>query len=330
MNIFAYGSLMYCPVWHAVAACQCRTSQAVLQDAAALDIKGEVYPGLTELLGARCDGILYYDVPPDALQRLDIFEGSYYQRRPILVDLPDGTQAPAEAYYVSQDQLHTVLTTPWDAKSFASAHLANFTAIARRGHVHIALFGGSFDPPHLGHLAIARAAMEQAGLDRVIFLPCRQSPHKAQSPGASGEQRLEMLRLATEEWAWAEVSAYETGRPPPSYSWQTAENFAREYKGAKLYWLMGADQWAGISKWARPERLGELLTFIVFPRSRVHPTPRENMRAIFLDGEFHVSSTAARALVAGNASLDVLTQLLPEPVASYILSKGLYRSETGS
>ena len=94
------------------------------------------------------------------------------------------------------------------------------------GPERIALFGGSFDPPHCAHLAIARAAAEHCGLQQVIFIPCRISPLKGRSPGASGADRLAMLRLATNGMAWASVSDWELSRPGPSYSWQSAEHFA--------------------------------------------------------------------------------------------------------
>jgi len=170
----------------------------------------------------------------------------------------------------------------------------------------LALFGGSFDPPHLAHLAIARAAVEQCGLDRVVFIPCRESPLKGKQPGATGPQRQEMLRLATAGLAWAEVSGWELERPGPSYSWQTAEHFAAEHPGAALHWLMGADQWAALERWVRPDVLRELLTFIVFTREGKAPQPREGWRMVHLRGEWAGSSTDARALLAAGEPAPLL------------------------
>ncbi len=189
------------------------------------------------------------------------------------------------------------------------------------GPEHIALFGGSFDPPHRAHLAIAQSAAEHSGLQQVIFIPCQVSPLKGRPPGASGHDRLAMLRLATHGLTWATVSAWELSRPGPSYSWQTAEHFARAHPGAALYWLMGADQWADLLRWARPDILRERLTFIVFTRDGTAPAGREGWRSIFLPGGFRGSSTEARRLLASGVST---AGLLPEEVADYAIKRRLY------
>lgn len=187
----------------------------------------------------------------------------------------------------------------------------------------IALFGGSFDPPHRAHLAIAQAAVDQCALNSVIFIPCRESPLKNRLPGASGPRRLEMLRLAVADLLWADVSDWELSRPGPSYSWQTAEHFANLHPQAELYWLMGADQWAALEQWARPDFLMHRLTFIVFARDGDRPAARPGWRAQFLHGEWRGSSTEARALLAAGLSA---AHLLPPAVEEYAVSRGLYRS----
>lgn len=188
----------------------------------------------------------------------------------------------------------------------------------------IALFGGTFDPPHLGHIHIAEAAVTACGLDQVIFLPCHQSPHKPNQPRASGPQRTEMLRLATSQFPWAKVSEWELQRAEPSLSWQTAEHFATEFPNANLYWLLGTDQWEALERWGRPERLAELLTFIVFPRAGKHPEPNPRFKAHFLTSEFPGSATAVRtALASALPAPD-----LPLGVAAYIAEHGCYRHQT--
>lgn len=185
----------------------------------------------------------------------------------------------------------------------------------------IALFGGSFDPPHLAHLAIAQAAVEQCGLSSVVLIPCQESPLKNRRPGASGPQRLEMLRLATAGLAWAQVSGWELARPGPSYSWQTAEYFAHQHPQTELHWLMGADQWAALERWARPDFLREHLTFIVFARDGEKPSPRPGWRTHFLTGEWRGSSTEARALLSAGQSA---VRLLPPSVEAYAIREKLY------
>jgi nicotinate-nucleotide adenylyltransferase len=187
--------------------------------------------------------------------------------------------------------------------------------------MNVALFGGTFDPPHLGHRFIAAEAHRECHLDRLIFIPCHQSPHKASAPHASGEDRLEMLRLTVANFPWAEVSAWELERPGRSFSWETAEHFSQLYPEAKLHWILGADQWKSLDRWARPERLAELLTFIVFPRDGVTPAPHPRFRAHFLKASIQASSTEIRqALLAGETTHP---NLLPT-VADFIRSKQLY------
>ena len=119
----------------------------------------------------------------------------------------------------------------------------------------IALFGGTFDPVHLGHVQIARAAVEQLELDRVVFIPCRQSPHKDAATLAGEQDRITMLQLALASHPWAEVSDIETFLPPPSYSWVTAKAMREVFPVARLFWLLGEDQWQTIESWNRVESL---------------------------------------------------------------------------
>lgn len=179
----------------------------------------------------------------------------------------------------------------------------------------IALFGGTFDPVHDGHLAIAAEARRAAGLDRVIFLPARQSPHKTDRRTlASDDERLRMLQLATAGFPWAEVSDWELHQPPPSYSWKTALHFRAIYPDARLFWLLGADQWEVIADWARPEILRENLDFLVFPRPPLpDPAPRSGWRAHFLETVHPASATRIRAEIAqGDPSPGHLPEALRE------------------
>lgn len=187
----------------------------------------------------------------------------------------------------------------------------------------IALFGGSFDPVHRAHLAIAKESFAQCDLDRVIFIPCPQSPHKDEAPSASASQRVEMLRLATADLPWTEVSTWELERSEdsPAYSWITASHFAEALPEARLFWIAGSDQWNKIDKWSRPEVLARLLTFIVFPRG-APPEPQEGFHYKSIDYSIEGSSTAARGLLArGENAVD----LIPESVHEYILERNLYR-----
>ncbi len=186
----------------------------------------------------------------------------------------------------------------------------------------VILFGGSFDPVHRGHLALAERAWRLLEAERVIWIPCRQSPHKSLAPRATAQQRHDMLSLATRHLPWAVVDGCELARAEPSFSWQTAEHFAGA--GAEeLYWLMGADQWAALPRWARPERLAELVTFVVFAREGHTPQSREGFRMVRLPGEFCGSATQVRHMVAAKR-LHELEDFVTKEVGDYIRRNRLY------
>lgn len=165
------------------------------------------------------------------------------------------------------------------------------------------LFGGSFDPVHAGHLAIAETAANRAGADRVVFLPAACSPFKTGSkPMFSAAERLAMLRAATAGKAWAEVSDLDLTLPPPSWSWRIVETWRQANPGDELYWLMGTDQWQLLHKWMRYDYLVEHLTFIVIHRGAA-PRPRNGVRSVFISGNYPASSSAIRAALQGGGAI---------------------------
>lgn len=187
----------------------------------------------------------------------------------------------------------------------------------------VALFGGTFDPVHLGHLHLASLAREAGDLDEVRFLPCRISPHKLGRATAAGEDRLEMLRLATQDIPWMTVDDYELHGPEPSYSYATAEAMAAREPGVEWFWLMGGDQWEALPRWKNPERLAELATFLVLARGQPL-TARPGYRMQIVPGDHPASSTEIRALLAKAGGGH---KWLPAPVAAYIRENGLYVPE---
>jgi nicotinate-nucleotide adenylyltransferase len=188
----------------------------------------------------------------------------------------------------------------------------------------IALFGGTFDPVHHGHLHLASAAVDELGLDEVRFLPCRISPHKQHRAPTPAADRLEMLRLATAGLPWAVVDDCEAKREGPSYSYQTAEAMAARFPQARLFWIMGGDQWAVLEQWAESQRLAACVEFIVFTRDGAGDlAPRAGYRLHSLHTSHPASSTVIReALVAGATN----HEWLAENVCDYIRSHGLYRA----
>lgn len=161
----------------------------------------------------------------------------------------------------------------------------------------IALFGGTFDPVHLGHIQLAETARDKLGLDEVRFLPCRISPHKQDNIPSSANDRLEMLRLATAGLPWAVVDDFELRREGPSYSWQTAEAMDKRFPDDRLFWIMGGDQWDALEKWDHPERLAAHVEFAVFSRGKVL-NPRDGFVLHVLEGGHPASATAIREAVA--------------------------------
>lgn len=177
------------------------------------------------------------------------------------------------------------------------------------------LFGGSFDPIHSGHLAIAQAAVEQGGAERVVFLPAACSPFKTSKTAYfPAEQRLDMLYRATQGIAWAEVSDLDLILPPPSWSWRLVEVWRQQHPQDELFWLMGTDQWELLHKWARYDYLTEHLHFIVYHRG-TPPQPRKDVRSTFISGEHPASSSFIRQALQNGAP--VPQDWIPQGLGQY-------------
>lgn len=184
----------------------------------------------------------------------------------------------------------------------------------------IALFGGTFDPIHLGHLMIAQEAVAALDLDEVRFLPCRISPHKTDRPPTSAEHRLKMVRLAIQVYPWAIADDYEMTAPEPSYSYLTVAEIRRKHPGSRLFWLMGCDQWEALPRWKEPEKLAEELEFIVFSRGD-DPVPRPGWKLHRITGQHPASSSEIRQSIEKGAPL---SEWLAPPVLDYIRENDLY------
>ena len=183
----------------------------------------------------------------------------------------------------------------------------------------IGLLGGTFDPVHNGHLAIARAAICQAGLSSVIFIPAGDPPHKAKT-GAGAAQRLEMVRLATKGDPRFLVSDYEVEKAGPSYSVDTVRHFKAQHGGAELYFIMGDDAYSDIATWHDAKTLLGLCRFLVFSRKNLPvPPPAEKIEIT----PIAISSTQIREGLKQKEKQN-LSALLPEGVYAYILANHLY------
>ncbi len=199
--------------------------------------------------------------------------------------------------------------------------------------MRIGIFGGSFDPPHLGHLILAETARGSVGLEKVVFIPAAQSPLKPHGPVASGRQRREMLDLATAGNPHFEVSVIELEREGISYTVDTLEQLARKNADAEWFLLMGADSLEQFGKWRSPERICELALPLVAARrgsstglEALAPyVSVERLAAIraraFEFPWIEISSTELRECVRQHLSI---RYRVPAAVEAYIENAGLY------
>lgn len=195
----------------------------------------------------------------------------------------------------------------------------------------IGVLGSAFNPPHLGHLALAQEALWQLGLDEVVLVPTGQAPHKRISDDPGREARMEMTRLAAADDERFSVSSLEVEREGPSYTYETLEALAEQRGDTELVFVMGADAAVGLESWRDPERVVELARLAVARRAGVSDADvAEVMRSLGCDGrttmlempQFGVSSSAVRERAKQGRPL---RYLVPEPVARFIEERGIYR-----
>ena len=195
----------------------------------------------------------------------------------------------------------------------------------------IGVLGSAFNPPHLGHLALAQEAAWQLGLAEVILVPTGNAPHKriAEDPGR--EARMEMTRLAAADDERFSVSSLEVDREGPSYTYETLEALAEERADRKLVFVMGADAAVGLESWREPERVVAMASLAVARRegtsdAEVVTVTRslgcEDRTTMLEMPQFGVSSSAVRERAKQGRPL---RYLVPDAVAESIEERGLYR-----
>jgi nicotinate-nucleotide adenylyltransferase len=187
----------------------------------------------------------------------------------------------------------------------------------------LGLFGGSFDPVHLGHLLVAQAAVEELGLDRLFFIPAAQSPFKAKNQIAPAEIRLQLLRLALAGKTNCEIDDQEIRRGGISYSVETLRDYAKRFPGAQLFYLIGADNISKLNEWREASELAKLAEFVAVPRpgetAAEFPKP---FRGRILKGfPIEISSSQIRARVKANLPVE---NFVPPFVAEAIHVAKLY------
>jgi nicotinate-nucleotide adenylyltransferase len=220
----------------------------------------------------------------------------------------------------------------------------------------IALYGGTFDPVHIGHMSVARALLKLFRLDDLVFIPAHVAPHKREQPVSPALQRYAMLALATQGETHMRVSTVELEAPERPYTVETLARMKEKY-GARerLFFVMGADSWTDIRTWREWDRVLQLTNHIVMARpgydlDTAHVTPEIRERIVDLRGaseeqiaraveegetekiyvtdavEMDVSATTVRQLVRLGLFLD-WPALVPQPVAEFIGKYRLYRDK---
>jgi len=194
----------------------------------------------------------------------------------------------------------------------------------------IGVLGSAFNPPHLGHLALAQEALWQLGLDEVVLMPTGEAPHKRIVDDPGREQRLAMTRLAAADDPRFTVSTLEVDRPGPSYTYETLRLLAGERGDRELVFVMGADAAVGLESWREPRKVTELARLAVARRAGTSDAEvAAVLRSLGAEGratmlempQFGVSSSAVRERAAAGRPL---RYLVPESVARFIEEKGIY------
>ena len=205
--------------------------------------------------------------------------------------------------------------------------------------MRIGVFGGSFDPVHVGHLIAAECCREQAGLDRVVFVPAAVPPHKRDRVLAEPQHRLEMLRLATGGHDAFAISTVELDRGGVSYTVDTLAALAAAHPGADLRLVLGPDALADLPTWREPARILELALPLAVERESLDDVAalvadarlaailgRERLARVVAERvrmpAIGIRATALRATVAAGRSIRFLT---PRAVERFIATHGLYR-----
>jgi nicotinate-nucleotide adenylyltransferase len=187
----------------------------------------------------------------------------------------------------------------------------------------LGIYGGSFDPVHLGHILVARAAIEELGLQKLFFVPASRSPFKPEKQPAPDDLRLRLLRLALAGMNDCEIDRQEIDRGGTSYTIETLRHFARTFPGAELFFLIGADNAAALAQWREAAELARLAVFVAVPRpggsDAVFP---QDFRSRTLRGfPIAISSSEIRARVRSGLPIDYL---VPAAVVEAIQAAKMY------
>ncbi len=192
----------------------------------------------------------------------------------------------------------------------------------------LGIFGGTFNPPHIGHTRLAEHFVNELSLDRLLVIPTAEPPHKLSSDLASGEDRMNMCMLAFPD---ALISTVELARGGKSYTIDTLTEIRAQYPGDELFFIVGSDMLLSFERWYRYEEILDMVTLCAADRQEDDSLLKKYGVPEIFDGKslhisslepFEVSSTQIRELIKNNESTD---GLLDPAVRVYIDERGLYR-----
>ena len=188
----------------------------------------------------------------------------------------------------------------------------------------VGFFGGTFDPPHLGHLALAKLAIEKAELDKLFLCPAYSAPLRTEPALFSAMDRLRMIEEICKLDRKMDIWDKEIKLSRSQFTFDTIVEFKKHYPENQIFLLLGADQFSRLKQWYKPMELSQLVHFLVFARNEEEkpPPPLENMEVTFMENDLiHISSTDIRDKLRNQVFPD---KLLPVEVANYLKQKNLF------
>lgn len=202
--------------------------------------------------------------------------------------------------------------------------------------MRIGLFGGSFDPVHVGHLVVAEQALWQAGLDEVWFLPTAAAPHKPEKARASFQARVDMIQFATSGHDRLKICLIENELPAPNFTVNTLKTLSARHPEHLWYFILGGDMLADLPQWREPAKIAQMAGLVVMPRPGSPVQTGEDLkgklgvpvRLLELEGpRLEISSKWLRATLGTGGSV---RYLIPRAVEKYIEEHELYGRSTPS